>query len=90
MNKPANPAVPARSPHAAQCPTHFGPELVEKAVAEVRQDELSNARAIWRKKYKEGPKSREEWAKQARFLQSRGFSFELIKKILNDDPDETI
>ena len=65
-------------------------ELVEKAVAEVRQDELSNARAIWRKKYKQGPKNREEWAKQARFLQSRGFSFELIKKVLNDEPDETI
>ena len=65
-------------------------ELVEKAVAEVRQDELSNARAIWRKKYKAGPKSREEWAKQARFLQSRGFSFDLIKTVLNDDPDETI
>lgn len=65
-------------------------ELVEKALAEVRQDELGNARAVWRKKFKTGPKNREEWAKQARFLQGRGFSFELIKKVLNETPDETI
>jgi regulatory protein len=65
-------------------------ELVEKALAEVKQDELGNARAVWRKKFKAGPKNREEWAKQARFLQGRGFSFELIKKVLNEEPDETI
>ncbi|HWT29364.1 MAG TPA: recombination regulator RecX [Methylophilaceae bacterium] len=65
-------------------------ELVEQALAEVRQDELGNARAVWQKKFKTAPKNREEWAKQARFLQGRGFSFELIKKVLNDTPDETI
>ena len=65
-------------------------ELVAHALAEVRQDELRNARAVWQKKFKAGPKNREEWAKQARFLQGRGFSFELIKKILNETPDETI
>lgn len=65
-------------------------ELVEQALAEVRQDELGNARAVWQKKFKTAPKNREEWAKQARFLQGRGFSFELIKKVLNETPDETI
>ena len=48
-------------------------ELIDKAVAEVKTDELANARAIHHKKYKAPPATREEWAKQARFLQSRGF-----------------
>jgi regulatory protein len=43
---------------------------------------LDSATEVWRKKFKAYPQSREEWAKQARFLQSRGFGFELIKKIL--------
>jgi regulatory protein len=38
---------------------------------------------VWRKKFKTGPKSREEWAKQARFMQSRGFGFDMIKKVLS-------
>ncbi len=63
-------------------------ELIDKAVAEVKEDEVANARAICRKKYKAPPASREEWAKQARFLQSRGFGFDVIKQVLRDDPDE--
>jgi regulatory protein len=63
-------------------------ELISKAVAEVKTDEVANARAICRKKYKAPPANREEWAKQARFLQSRGFGFDVIKQVLRDDPDE--
>ena len=63
-------------------------ELISKAVAEVKTDEVANARAIHRKKYKAPPANREEWAKQARFLQSRGFGFDVIKQVLRDDPDE--
>jgi len=65
-------------------------EVVAKAVAEVKHDEVANARSICRKKYGAAPQNREQWAKQARFLQSRGFSFEVIKQALRDDPDETI
>jgi len=36
-----------------------------------------------KKKFKFLPSSKEEWSKQARFLQSRGFDVALIKKILN-------
>ena len=63
-------------------------ELIDKAVAEVKTDELANARAIHHKKYKAPPATREEWAKQARFLQSRGFGFDVIKQVLRGDPDE--
>ena len=58
-------------------------ELIETAVERVKENELENAIEIWRKKFKAIPASREEWAKQARFLQSRGFGFDTIKKVLN-------
>lgn len=64
------------------------PHVVEEAIATLKSDELSNAKEIWRKKFKASPTSRDEWAKQARFLQSRGFSFDVIKKVLNDNIEE--
>ena len=62
--------------------------LVAEAVEEVKEDELANAKAVWRKKYNAAPSSREEWAKQARFLQSRGFGFEIIKKVINEQEED--
>ncbi len=56
--------------------------LITEAVATLQSTELENATEVWRKKFKAYPQSRDEWAKQARFLQSRGFGFDLIKKIL--------
>ena len=58
-------------------------DLIEIAVAAIQENELENALAVCRKKYKDSPKSREDWARQARFLQSRGFGFDVIKKVLN-------
>lgn len=63
-------------------------DLIASAVEAIKVNELEHARAICRKKYKESPKSREDWARQARFLQSRGFGFDVIKKALNDHRDE--
>jgi regulatory protein len=62
--------------------------LADKAVAAMAPEELAHASAVWRKKFGAAPKSHEEWAKQARFLQSRGFGFEIIKRVLNDTPEE--
>ena len=62
--------------------------LIADAVGQVKDNELENATEVWRKKFRAGPKSREEWAKQARFLQSRGFGFDLIKKVLNAEETE--
>ena len=58
-------------------------DLIASAVETVKGNELENAVAILRKKFKNAPTIREEWAKQARFLQSRGFGFDTIKKVLN-------
>ena len=57
--------------------------LIADAIEQVKDNELENATEVWRKKFKHSPKSREEWAKQARFMQSRGFGFDMIKKVLN-------
>lgn len=61
--------------------------LIADALQDVKHDELENAKAVWRKKFITPPSSREEWAKQARFLQSRGFGFEIIKKVINEQED---
>ena len=45
--------------------------------------ELERARAILERKYREPASSREERAKRMRFLQSRGFSSEIIFKLLS-------
>ncbi len=65
-------------------------ELIAGALSDLKSNELGNAAEVWRKKFKMPPANREEWAKQARFLQSRGFGFDIIKKVLsttkeNDD-----
>jgi regulatory protein len=46
-------------------------------------DELERARAILERKYREPSSTREEKVKRARFLQSRGFSYDVIKKLLD-------
>lgn len=58
-------------------------ELIAGAIEQVKGNELDNAKEIWRKKFKIAPANRDEWAKQSRFLQSRGFGFDTIKKVLN-------
>lgn len=62
--------------------------LIADALQDVKHDELENAKVVWRKKFNSPPSSREEWAKQARFLQSRGFGFEIIKKVINEQEED--
>ena len=63
-------------------------ELIATAVSQIKEDELHNAIEVCRKKYKDSPATREEWAKQARFLQSRGFGFDIIKQVLSQTKGE--
>ena len=63
-------------------------DLIANALEEVKVNELDFARDVCRKKFKASPSSREDWAKQARFLQSRGFGFDVIKKVLNIKSEE--
>jgi regulatory protein len=56
--------------------------LAEGAVAAARSTEVERARAVWARKFRKAPQSREERARQMRFLQSRGFSFDAIRAVI--------
>jgi regulatory protein len=45
-------------------------------------NDLEKAREVLQRKYREPATTREEHAKRARFLQSRGFSYEVIRSVL--------
>ncbi|GAA5167155.1 recombination regulator RecX [Viridibacterium curvum] len=66
-------------------------ELASTALGEVLvEDELTRARSVWKKKFGQPPVDAKDWARQARFLQSRGFSAELIRKLLKDPVHEFV
>jgi regulatory protein len=60
-------------------------ELAERVVGETSASELERARAAWQRKFRALPESREERAKHARFLQARGFSFDVIRAVLKGE-----
>ena len=57
-------------------------DLADKASKAARATELERAREVWRRKFRSAPKTREERARQMRFLQSRGFSFDAIRAVV--------
>jgi regulatory protein len=59
-----------------------GDAAIAQATREVRATELTRAREAWEKRFGRAPRSAAERAKQVRFLQGRGFSFETIRRIL--------
>ncbi|MDD5247995.1 MAG: recombination regulator RecX [Rhodocyclaceae bacterium] len=60
-------------------------ELIEAQLAESdAPDELARARAVWSRKFSAPPADAKEWARQARFLQSRGFASDIIRKLLKE------
>ena len=59
-------------------------EVVGRVSAE---GELERARAILERKYRTPAATREERARRGRFLQSRGFSMEVITRLLRDSEE---
>lgn len=57
-------------------------ETADRALEAARASEFDRAREAWRRKFGEVAATREARAKQMRFLQSRGFSFEVIRKVV--------
>ncbi|MBV9190539.1 MAG: recombination regulator RecX [Betaproteobacteria bacterium] len=58
--------------------------VVERVSAEGDYD---RAKAIVARKYRGAATTREEKAKRARFLQSRGFSYDVIRRVIDADPE---
>ena len=64
--------------------------LIEEAIdSECVLSDLDRARAVWQSRFGTLPTERREWARQARFLQTRGFSTDVICKLLKENPDES-
>jgi len=68
--------------------------ISDERIADVRETlratELTRARAVWAKRFGQTPETRTDYARQARFLASRGFSYEVVRKILGSSCDEDI
>ena len=65
-------------------------DLINEAIAgECVESEGDRARAVLRGRFTEPPADAREWARQARFLQTRGFASELIRKLLKEPYDES-
>ena len=57
-------------------------EAIAEAVQTMRSTELERAREVWRKKFGEPPEDQAARAKQIRFLVSRGFAPEVVRKVV--------
>ena len=60
-------------------------EVIREQLAELKDTELDRARQVWQTKFGVQPEDAKARAKQMRFLQSRGFSLEVIGKLLRQD-----
>jgi regulatory protein len=60
---------------------------IARAREALAESEVSAARSVWRKKFGEKPASMAERAKQARFLGGRGFSADVVRKVLGQSDD---
>lgn len=59
-----------------------GDSIIESVLGDNRDSEIDRAREVWRKKFATTPADATEKAKQMRFLQSRGFTPEVIRRAI--------
>ncbi|MCK2095943.1 regulatory protein RecX [Thauera aromatica] len=65
-------------------------ELIDAALAsECPAADIERARAVLHARFAAAPADPRAWARQARFLQARGFAPELIRKLLKEPHDES-
>lgn len=63
-------------------------ELIADAIPALKDSELATAREVWQRKFGSFPQDAKEKARQMRFLQSRGFGFDVIFKVLQSSDVE--
>ena len=67
----------------------LAPELIEAQIEQADlPDEMDRARAVWSRKFSAAPSNAKEWARQARFLQSRGFAGDVVHRLLKEPREE--
>lgn len=66
----------------------IGAEAIADAVERLRGTEVQRAREVWRKKFAAPAVDPAERARQARFLASRGFGAEVIRRVVSGAEDD--
>jgi regulatory protein len=66
----------------------IGEEAVAAALKTLKQGEVESARRVWRRKFAHPPRTAGERARQVRFLQGRGFSFDTIMKVMKGEIEQ--
>ena len=62
-------------------------ESIAEVTPELKESELERARAVWVRKFRELPVDANARSKQIRHLQTRGFSFSIIKQVIQGSDD---
>ncbi len=65
-----------------------GVELPDDLAQTLRSTELDRARALWQRRFGTPAQDVREHARQMRFLAARGFSGDVIRRVLRDPPGE--
>ncbi|AZR94689.1 recombination regulator RecX [Bordetella trematum] len=55
---------------------------------QLRETEHARALEVWRRRFDDKPQDRQAYAKQARFLAGRGFSHDVIRRILGGNDED--
>ncbi len=63
-------------------------EAVAAHVASLEKSEFERARALWSRRFGAAPESLAERARQLRFLLSRGFSAEVVRRVVRGEAEE--
>ncbi len=63
-------------------------ELVAQALPQLKEGDIEAARAVWQRKFGKLPRDMAERAKQARFMQSRGFALETVLRVIKQGGDD--
>ncbi|HZP89315.1 MAG TPA: recombination regulator RecX [Burkholderiales bacterium] len=63
-------------------------DAVAPVIGAMKAQEMEDARAVWAKRFGKHPASLQERAKQARFLAGRGFSADVIQRLLSGKEPE--
>ncbi len=62
--------------------------IIAGVLSDNRDSELERAREVWRKKFGAPPATAAEKAKQIRFMQSRGFAGEVIRRAIGNTVED--
>ena len=62
-------------------------DIIAAALPGESGSEIGRAREVWRRKFDVQPVDRADYARQARFLQQRGFAADIIRKVLKESEE---